>query len=52
MHLSYGKYAREGNIKETGNGKKMYVERHKEYETKRVQRAVPELQELFLIRVM
>lgn len=23
MHLSYGKYAREGNVKETGNGKKL-----------------------------
>lgn len=43
---------RERNIKEGGNGKKLYVERHKEYETKRGQSAVPELQELFLIRDM
>lgn len=50
--MSYGKYVREKNIKEAGNGKKLYVERHKEYATKRGQSAVAELQELFLIRVM
>lgn len=32
--------------------KNLYVERHKEYKTKRGQSAVPELQELFRIRVM